>query len=159
MDWNFDPSWFVTLWTWFLTICWVGPLYGFRSWPFVESVHVVDLSIALCWVRPSCGLSIDPLLGPSTLWTYLMALVTGSVHIVDWSLDPSWGLSTLWTCLMILVIGSVHIVDCSLDPLWGPSILWTCLNFRPLSLGPSTDSSNLIVVITHSIVWMFLHKI
>ena len=173
MDWNFDPSWSVTLWTWFLTICWVCPLYGFRSWPFVEFVHVVDLSVALCWVRPSCGLeywpfvgsihfvdlSIDPLLGPSTLWTCLMILVIGSVHIVDCSLDLLWGLSTLWTCLMILVIGSVHIVDCSLDPLWGPSTLWTCLNFQPSSLGLSTDSSNLIVVITHSIVWMFLHKI
>ena len=106
---------------------------------FVGFVQVVDLSI-------------DPLLGPSALWTYLMALVTGFIHIVDWSLDPSWGPSTLWTCLMTLIIRSVHIVDWSLDPSWGLSTLWTGLNFRPLSLGPSTDSSNLIVVITHSIV-------
>ena len=96
------------------------------------------------------GWGLDPSWDPSTLNKFLT--LVGSVHVVDWSLDPSWDPSTLWTCLMTLVIGSVHIVDWSLDPSWGSSNLWTCLNFRPLPLGSSTDSSNLIVVITHSIV-------
>ena len=61
-----------------------------------------------------------------------LALV-GSVLFVDFGLDPLWGPSTLWTRVLILRgvrprygrVGSVHFVDLGLDPVWGPSRLWT----------------------------------
>ena len=49
--------------------------------------------------------------------------LVGSVHFVDWSLDPSLGPSTLWTCVSLTLVESVHFVDWSCDPTLGPSTL------------------------------------
>ena len=154
MGWNLDPSWCPsTMWTLCkFDPCGVRPLYGLESWPFIGSVHVMDLcKFDPCGVRPLCGLESWPFIG--------------SVHIVDlckfdpcgvrplcglesWPFVRSIHIANLWS---LTLVGSIHFVDWSLDPSWGPFTLWTCVSFWPL-LGPSTDCSNLIVVITHSIV-------
>ena len=136
VDWGLDPPWGPsTLWTYLSFLPLLGPS---TLWTGV---------LTLDGVCPLCGhICFLPLLGPSTLWTGVLILdgirpLCGLIYVFD----PCWGPSTLWSVVF--------------DPLWGPSTLWTCLNFRPSSLCPSTDSSNLLVVIIHSIVWMFFHKI
>ena len=149
---------FVDLW---ILLCGIRPLYGLEFWSFMGSVHFVDWSLHPSWDPSTLWtcLSFRPLLGSSTLWTCLSFFtLVESVHVVDWSFDPVWDPSTLWTyfypcwvcphCGLVswpfvgsvhfldlfefsTLVGFVHVVDWSLDPSWGPS----------------TDCSNLIVVI------------
>ena len=46
--------------------------------------------LTLRGVRPLCGLK------------FKFLTLVGFVHVVDWSLDPLWGPSTLWTYLSFL---------------------------------------------------------
>ena len=56
--------------------CWVRPLCGQKSWSLVGSVHLVDLCRFFTLVESVHFMdkNLDPLWGPSTLWTYVEVL-------------------------------------------------------------------------------------